>query len=92
MLGRGVGSKIKESHPFFDHLDPLNQPKQAIVSSDAIPWILTLYGSMSVFPLYGSEMWELRADATLDPETCEVTLERLVAGPDVIVLYPEEGT
>ena len=44
-----------------------------------------------VFPLYGSGIWELRADTTLDPETCEATIERVVAGPDEIVLYPEEG-
>ena len=53
--------------------------------------MITLYGAQGVFLLYGDGMWELRADATLDPETCEATVERVVAGPDEIMLYPEDG-
>ena len=75
------------SDPFFDHSQP---SESVIVSRDATPWMITLYGLMPVFPIYGSEMWELRAEATLDPDTCEATLESLVAGPDEIVLYPED--
>lgn len=80
------------SHPFFGKPDPRKQPKRAVVLSDSIPWRLTLYGEKEVFPLYGRGIWELRAEATLDPDTCEATLERVVAGPDEIVLYPDDNT
>lgn len=53
-------------------------------------WELTLYGAMNVELRHGGGIWELRANATLDPETCEAILERVVAGPDEIVLYPED--
>ena len=86
------------NHPFLDHLHP---PKRAIISKGDIPWKITLYGAMQTHPFYyrgkwelgvDSGKWELRADVTLDPETCDATVERMVAGPDEIALYPEDGT
>ena len=78
------------SHPFFGEPNPFKQPKPAVVSSDTIPWRLTLYGEKEVFPLYGRGIWELRAETTLDPNTCDAEITRVVAGPDEIVLYPHD--
>ncbi len=80
-----IHAEDDHAHPFLTHMTP---PKRPTVSSDTIPWTITLYGAKWVFLLYGDGMWELRADVTLDPETCDATLEKLVAGPDEIVLYP----
>ena len=53
-------------------------------------WDVKLHGEVFPHPYYGSGMWIVEVDATLDPETCDATLERFVAGPREIVLYPEE--
>ena len=53
-------------------------------------WDVKLHGEVFPHPYYGSGMWVVKVDATLDPDTCDATLERFVAGPREIVLYPEE--
>ena len=53
-------------------------------------WDVKLHGEVGAHPYYGGGMWVVKVDATLDPETCDATLERFIAGPREIVLYPEE--
>ena len=87
------------NHPFLTH-DPLPftvhvkraplRPNRVIPRGDH--WELTLYGVMPADFFHGGGTWELRADAKMDPDTCEAILERVVAGPDKIVLYPEDET
>ena len=51
-------------------------------------WGVTLHGEMDAHPYYGGKAWAIEVDAALDAETCDATLERVVAGPDRIALYP----
>ena len=53
-------------------------------------WDVMLHGEVAPHPYYGGGMWIVKVDATLNPDTCDATLERFVAGPREVVLYPEE--
>ncbi len=78
------------NHPFLTH-DPVHLPPAShVVVRNEDSWKFTLYGLMPVHAYYGEGMWVLRAEATMNPDTCESELERVVAGPDEIVLYPED--
>ena len=79
------------NHPFLVH-DHVYLPPDgtSVIVRHKDEWDITLYGLVDVHPYYGGEKWILRAEATMDVVTCEATLERLVAGPDEIVLYPED--
>ena len=87
-LPPGFQPYVPGESPLTDH--PVLSHIFAQVTRDDDDWLVTLYGEMEAHGYYGSGRWELRADATLDPDTCDATLERLVAGPRKIVLYPEE--
>ena len=78
------------NHPFLshDHLHLPPTPPEVVRSQDT--WEFTLYGLMDVHAYHGGGKWVLQAEATMDVQTCEATLERLVAGPDEIVLYPDD--
>ena len=80
------------NHPFltYDHIHlPPTQPE---VVRNEDEWYFTIYGLMDVHAYHGGGKWVLTAKAKMDPETCKAQLERLVAGPDEIVLYPEDET
>ena len=78
------------NHPFLTH-DPVHLPPGShVVVRKEDSWKFTLYGLMPVHAYYGEGFWVLRAEATMNQDTCESELERMVAGPDEIVLYPED--
>ena len=80
------------NHPFLTH-DPVHLPPEShVVIRNEDSWKFTLYGLVPVHAYHGEGLWVLRAEATMNPDTCESELERLVAGPDEIVLYPEDET
>ena len=81
------------NHPFLVH-DHVYLPPDgtSVIVKHKDDWDITLYGLMDVHAYYGGEKWILRAEATMDVATCESKLERLVAGPDEIVLYAEDET
>ena len=62
----------------------------SIVTPTSRLWDVELHGEVLPHPFYGIGMWIVKVDAMLDPNTCDATLERFVAGPREIVLYPEE--
>ena len=78
------------NHPFLTYDVGYLPPASHVVVRDEDSWKFTLYGLMPPHPYHGEGMWALRAEATMDVATCEATLEKLVAGPDEIVLYPED--
>ena len=78
------------NHPFLTH-DPVYLPPGShLVVRNEDSWKFTLYGLMAVHPYHGHGLWALRAEATMNPDTCESELERVLAGPDEVVLYPED--
>ncbi len=81
-----VGESPLANHVFFDSV-------YTVVSEGDRARGVTLYGEMLGHPFYGAGDWVIQVDATLDTETCDATLERVVAGPSQIVLYPtkDEG-
>ena len=84
-------SPVLMNHPFLTH-DYVNlPPTPPVVVMRKDKWEFTLYGLMDVHAYHGGGKWVLRAEATMDVETCEAKVERVVAGPDEIVLYPEDG-
>ena len=83
-------SPVLMNHPFlaYDYVTlPLTPP---VVVKHKDKWEFTLYGLMDVHAYHGGGKWVLSAEATMDVETCEAKVERVVAGPDEIVLYPED--
>ncbi len=85
-----VWDPILMNHPFLAHDHRYLPPTPPTVVRHEDQWEFTLYGLVDVHAYYGGGKWVLRAEATMDVETCEATLERLVAGPDEIALYPED--
>ena len=78
------------NHPFLTH-DPVHLPPAShVVVRNEDSWKFTLYGLMPVHAYHGEGLWVLRAEATMDPDTCESDLERMVAGPDEVLLFPED--
>ena len=62
----------------------------SIVTPTSLLWDVQLHGEVFPHPFYGIGVWIVKVDATLDSNTCDTTLERFVAGPQEILLYPEE--
>ena len=78
------------NHPFLMS-DPVHVPPGAHVAvrnEDSREF--TLYGLMPVHAYYGEGFWVLRAEVTMNPDTCESELERVVAGPDEVLLFSED--
>lgn len=78
------------NHPFLTH-DPVHLPPEShVVVRNEDSWKFTLYGLMPVHAYHGGGVWTLRTEATMNPDTCESELERVVAGPDEVVFFPED--
>lgn len=78
------------NHPFLRHDHDHLPPEPHVVVRNGDNWEFMLYGLMDVHGYHGGGKWVLRAEATMNPDTCESELERVVAGPDEVVLFPED--